>query len=68
MNTFGTSLELAGDNNEFRRHTGKPCGGHLFAKFKRGDIDSITRAARYVGATDEEIKILIDSMNRLLRP
>lgn len=68
MNTFGTSLELAGENNEFRRHTGKPGGGHLFAKFKRCDIDSITRAAKYVGANDEEIKILIDSMNQLPRP
>lgn len=59
MNTFGTSLEFCGEyNNQFMRHQG-PGKGWLFATFRRDDEDSIRRAAKYVGATDEEIEIIL---------
>ncbi|MCR4333013.1 MAG: hypothetical protein NUV34_10010 [Sulfuricaulis sp.] len=61
MNTFGTSLEIAGDrNNQLRRpDRTKNGGGWFYAGFKPGDRDSIIAAAKYVGATDAEIQILL---------
>jgi hypothetical protein len=66
LNTFGTSLQLAGEHkNEFRRHTGKPGGGWLFARFKKGNAESIIAAAKYVGATDVEIKTLLSDPEKV---